>query len=72
MLTIARLLVGGPRTGGSCQSSSEPRDEEETPEVESPLKASTNYTREGDPNALANRHLDMDVTDDERQVRNRK
>jgi hypothetical protein len=58
--------------GGSCQSSSV-HGEEDVPEVQSPLKApSINPSRE-ESNGVANRKLNMNVKDSERQlVRKRK
>lgn len=54
--------------GGSCHSSSEPREEEETPEVQSPLKVQPTKSRAGASDGGANRCLDMDIADGERHA----
>jgi hypothetical protein len=58
--------------GGSCQSSSV-HGEEDVPEVQSPLKAPSINPSRGESDGVANRKLNMNVEDSERQmVRKRK
>lgn len=57
--------------GGSHQSSTEPRDDDDLPEVQSPLKATTTDPEDKRGEGMSSRRLDMDVEYDSR-LRKRK